>query len=105
MAYYTDSAQQFYFIAALTGLVMGGIQSLSRSTFAKFIPDNTERTSAYFAFYDITEKVAITMGTFIFGYILDQTGNMRSSLLFLIVMFALGFILLYRIPSKNVYHD
>lgn len=105
MAYYTTSANQFYFIAGLVGLVMGGIQSLSRSTFAKLIPDGTDKTSAYFAFYDITEKVAITLGTFFFGYILDQTGSMRSSILFLIVLFVAGLLLLSRIPSKKIYND
>lgn len=104
-AYFTTTANQFYGIACLVGLVMGGIQSLSRSTFAKFIPDEEEQTSAYFAFYDITEKIAMTLGTFMFAFILDQTGNMRNSILFLIVLFVVGFILLYRIPSKTVYRD
>ncbi len=104
-AYFTTTANQFYVIACLVGLVMGGIQSLSRSTFAKFIPDNAEETSAYFAFFDITEKIALTIGTFIFGFILDQTGNMRNSILFLIVLFVVGFLLLIRIPSKHIYTD
>lgn len=104
-AYFTTTAMQFYFIAALVGLVMGGIQSLSRSTFAKFLPENITDTSAYFAFFDITEKVAITLGTFIFGFILDQTGSMRNSILFLIVLFILGFLLLSRIRSQHVYHE
>ncbi len=104
-AYFTTTANQFYVIACLVGLVMGGIQSLSRSTFAKFIPDNAEETSAYFAFYDITEKIALTLGTFIFGFILDQTGSMRNSILFLMVLFVIGFLLLIRIPSRNVYVD
>lgn len=104
-AYFTTTANQFYAIACLVGLVMGGIQSLSRSTFAKFIPEAEEQTSAYFAFYDITEKIAMTLGTFIFAFILDQTGNMRNSLLFLIVLFVIGFLLLTRIPSKKVYTE
>lgn len=104
-AYFTTTANQFYAIACLVGLVMGGIQSLSRSTFAKFIPEGETETSAYFAFYDITEKVAMTLGTFIFAFILDQTGNMRNSILFLILLFIVGFLLLTRIPSKTVYSN
>jgi UMF1 family MFS transporter len=104
-AYFTTTATQFYAIACLVGLVMGGIQSLSRSTFAKFIPEEEEETSAYFAFYDITEKIAMTLGTFIFGFIVDQTGSMRNSILFLIVLFIAGFLLLQRIPSKTVYTE
>jgi MFS transporter, UMF1 family len=104
-AYFTTEATQFYVIAAIVGLVMGGIQALSRSTFAKLIPDNEPNTAAYFAFYDITEKMAIALGTFIFGFIIQLTGNMRYSILFLIVLFAVGFILLTRIPSKNIYRD
>lgn len=104
-AYFTTTATQFYAIACLVGLVMGGIQSLSRSTYAKLIPDEEKETSAYFAFYDITEKIAMTLGTFIFGFIVDQTGSMRNSILFLIVLFIIGFLLLQRIPSKTVYTE
>jgi UMF1 family MFS transporter len=104
-AYFTTTAQQFYVIAVVVGLVMGGIQSLSRSTFAKLIPEEKEKTSAYFAFYDVTEKIATSLGTFVFGFIIQITGNMRFSLLFLMILFVLGFILLTRIPSKNVYRD
>lgn len=102
-AYFTTTENQFYVVACLVGLVMGGVQSLSRSTFAKFIPEGENKTSAYFAFYDITEKIAMTLGTFIFAFLLDRTGNMRFSILFLIVLFVAGFFLLYRIPSKTVY--
>lgn len=104
-AYFTTTAEQFYVIAVVVGLVMGGVQTLSRSTFAKLIPDEKEKTSAYFAFYDITEKIAMSLGTFIFGFIIQITGNMRMSLLFLMILFLVGFLLLMRIPSKNVYKD
>ena len=105
VAYFITEANQFYAIACLVGLVMGGIQSLSRSTFAKFIPDSETETSAYFAYYDITEKIAMTVGTFMFGFIVDQTGSMRNSILFLILLFIAGFLLLQRIPSQNIYED
>ena len=104
-AYFTTTANQFYIIACMVGLVMGGIQSLSRSTFAKLIPENTEKTAAYFAFYDVTEKIATALGTFIFGFIIHLTGNMRNSILFLMVLFVIGFLLLMRIPSRKIYHE
>lgn len=104
-AYFTTTAQQFYAIAVMVGLVMGGIQALSRSTFAKLIPEETDKSAAYFSFYDVTEKIATASGTFIFGFIIHTTGNMRFSILFLIVLFVIGFLLLSRIPSKNIYKD
>ncbi len=103
-AYFTTTQNEFYVIAAIVGLVMGGIQSLSRSTFAKLIPDNTTDTSSYFGFYDIIEKIAITLGTFIFGFVGQYTGNMRNSVLTILVFFIIGFVLLMRVPSKKVYH-
>jgi UMF1 family MFS transporter len=104
-AYFTTTANQFYVIAGMVGLVMGGIQSLSRSTFAKLIPEDINHTASYFSLYDILEKASITTGTFIFGYLNSITGNMRTSILFLMVAFFLGFLLLMRVPSKTVYHD
>jgi UMF1 family MFS transporter len=82
---------------------MGGVQSLSRSTYAKLIPDSTKDTASYFGFYDITEKLATSIGTFAFGAIVQATGSMRNSVLLILVLFIVGFILLTRIPSKNVY--
>lgn len=102
-AYFTTTPEQFYVIAAFVGLVMGGIQSLSRSTFAKLIPDDVSHTASYFSFYDILEKGSITTGTFIFGLLNALTGSMRTSILFLMVSFLLGFIFLLRVPSKNIY--
>lgn len=103
-AYFTTTQNEFYVIAAIVGLVMGGIQSLSRSTFAKLIPDNTTDTASYFGFYDIVEKVAITLGTLIFGAVGQITGNMRNSVLTILVFFIVGFLLLMRVPSKKIYH-
>ena len=72
---------------------MGGIQSLSRSTYSKFMPE-TKDTASFFSFYDVTEKLAIVIGLFSFGLIEGLTGNMRNSLLALIVFFALGLLML-----------
>lgn len=102
-AYFTTTANEFYVIASVVGLVMGGIQSLSRSTYAKLIPENTEDTASYFGFYDIVEKIAITLGTLLFGFVEQITGNMRNSVLVILVFFIVGFLLLMRIPSKNIY--
>lgn len=104
-AYFTTTAEQFYVIAAVVGLVMGGIQSLSRSTYAKLIPDNTTDTASYFGFYDITEKMATFLGTLMFGAIIQATGSMRNSVLLILILFIVGFLLLTRIPSKTIYKD
>lgn len=102
-AYFTTSQNEFYVIAAVVGLVMGGIQSLSRSTYAKLIPEDTEDTASYFGFYDIVEKIAITIGTFLFGFVEYMTGSMRNSVLVILVFFIIGFLLLMRIPSRKIY--
>ena len=91
-------AVQFYVIAASVGLVMGGIQSLSRSTYSKLLPE-TEDHASYFSFYDVCEKIGIIIGTFSFGFIEGVTGGMRNSILSLIVFFILGLILLLRVKK------
>lgn len=93
-AYYTTSDVQFYILAAVVGLVMGGIQSLSRSTYSKLMPE-TRDTASFFSFYDVTEKVAIVIGMFSFGFIHELTGSMRNSIIALIGFFAVGAIVLY----------
>ncbi len=103
-AYYTTQAMEFYVIACTVGMVMGGIQSLSRSTYSKLIPENITDTASYFSFYDVTEKFAIVIGTFIYGSVEHITGSMRNSILALLVIFVIGLMLLYRIPSRKVYH-
>ena len=102
-AYYTTEAKEFYVLACTVGMVMGGLQSLSRATYSKLIPENTKDTASYFSFYDVTEKLAIVIGTFIYGFVEQLTGSMRNSILALLVIFILGLILLYRIPSQKVY--
>ncbi len=82
---------------------MGGIQALSRSTYAKIIPGDTTDHASYFSFYDVSEKVSIVIGTFFYGLINQLTGNMRISSLVLSVFFITGLIFLSRIPSKNIY--
>lgn len=93
-AYFTTTATEFYIVATVVGLVMGGIQSLSRSTYSKLMP-HTKDTASFFSFYDVTEKIAIVIGMFSFGFIEELSGNMRSSIVALITFFALGAIVLY----------
>lgn len=88
-----DGIYEFYGLAILVGFVMGGIQSLSRSTYAKLMPE-TKDTTSFFSFYDVTEKVSIVIGMFSFGYINEYTGSQRNSVLALVVFFVIGLILL-----------
>jgi UMF1 family MFS transporter len=85
---------QFYCLALAVGFVMGGTQSLSRSTYSKLMPE-TKDTASFFSFYDVTEKIAIVIGMFSFAWITEITGSQRNSVLALITFFILGFILLY----------
>lgn len=91
--YFITTELHFYILASLVGLVMGGIQSLSRSTYSKLMPE-TKDTASFFSFYDVTEKLAIVIGLFSFGLIEGLTGSMRNSLLALIGFFVLGLLLL-----------
>lgn len=90
----------FYALAIAVGLVMGGIQSLSRSTYSKLMPE-TKDTASYFSYYDLTEKIAIVLGIFSFGLIEDITGSMKNSVLSLIVFFGIGMIWLYSALQKK----
>jgi len=101
-AYYVHSVYQFYSLAFVVGMVMGGIQSLSRSTYAKLIPTTTTDHASFFSFFDLTEKVAVVLGTFTYGFIEQLTGSMRNSALFLVVFFGIGLFFLARLtlPKK-----
>jgi UMF1 family MFS transporter len=87
--YKMQTAMHFYLLATAVGLVMGGIQSLSRSTYAKLMPETTDTTS-FFSYYDVTEKLSIVIGMFSFAYIDDLTEDMRNSVLALVVFFVIG---------------
>lgn len=99
VAYFVTTPAQFYITAGFVGLVMGGIQSLSRSTYSKFLPE-TEDTTSYFSFYDVAEKIGIVIGMLLYGFIDQITGSMRNSILFLVLFFGAGVILLFRVPRK-----
>lgn len=102
-AYLVNSEYQFYALAAVVGTVMGGMQALLRSTYAKLIPDETPNHASYFSFYDVTEKLAIVFGTFAFGFINELTGTMRNSALSLAIFFVLGILLMRRIPNFKIH--
>lgn len=93
---------QFYALATLVGFVMGGIQSLSRSTYSKLMPA-TKDTTSYFSFFDVTEKIAIVIGMFSFGFITELTGSQRNAVLSLITEFGIGlFLLVYTLRAKSI---
>ena len=102
--YFMTTELHFYIIASLVGLVMGGIQSMSRSTYSKLMPE-TKDTASFFSFYDVTEKLAIVIGLFSFGFIEGYTGNMRNSILVLIIFFVLGLIFLLFTLQKQGKHQ
>ncbi len=99
IAFFMTSPMQFYITAGFVGMVMGGIQALSRSTYSKFLP-KTKDTASYFSFYDVSEKIGIVIGMLIYGFIDQYTGSMRNSIVFLMLFFIVGVILLMRVPKK-----
>ncbi len=101
--YFVYTRNEFYVLATGIGFVMGGVQSLSRSTYAKMLPSDTNDTASYFSFYDVCDRLSTVFGTFMFGLVNQKTGSMRMSLLFLTVIFAIGYVILRQIPSKKIY--
>ena len=93
---------QFYCIAGFVGLVMGGIQSLSRSTYSKFLPEDTVDTSSFFSFYDVAEKLGIVIGMASYGFIEQLTGSMRNSIVALVVFFVIGLVILFTVPKDEI---
>lgn len=102
-AYLVTTEFQFYALAFVVGLVMGGIQALSRSTYSKLIPADTIDHTSYFSFYDVTYNISIVFGTFSYGFIEQITGDMRNSTLGLMLFFivGIGFLLLVNIPFDH----
>jgi MFS transporter, UMF1 family len=98
--YFITTDIQFYTLGALVGLVMGGIQSLSRSTYANLMPE-TQDTASFFSFFDVTEKIALVLGLFTFAYVEEITGSMRNSVLALMLFFFFGLIFLIWTSHTN----
>lgn len=91
---------QFYIIASIIGFVMGGIQALSRSTYAKLMPV-TKDTASFFSFYDVAEKIGIVTGLFLFGFLAEKTDSQRTSVLMLMAFFIIGLVLLLLTRMKE----
>ena len=90
----------FYGLGIILGFVLGATQSIGRSTYSKLLPE-THDHATYFSFYDVTEKIAIVLGMFIFGLLISMTGSMQYSVLFLAVFFAFSYIVLSRVKSTD----
>lgn len=99
--YFVYTPFQFYVTAGAVGLVMGSIQSLARSTYSKLIPDNHPDTASFFSFFDVAEKVGIVIGMSLFTLVTQFSGTMRMSILFLVVFFIVGVVLLLRVPRVD----
>lgn len=93
---------QFYLIAGIIGLVMGGLQAMSRSTYSKLLPEDSMDTTTYFSFYDVLEKLAIILGTFIFASMIEKYHNMRFSALSMSLFFVVGLLLIRFLKEKNI---
>ncbi len=98
-AYRTETDVEFMLLASVVGLVMGGVQSLSRSTYSKQIPTDYEENSSFFSFYDVTDKIATVIGTATFGAVASVAGGFRGSALALMVYFLIGLALLSRVRN------
>lgn len=99
-AYFIHSLSEYYILAIAVGFVMGGIQSLSRSTYARLMPE-TKDTASFFSFYDVMEKCSIVLGMFLFGFLENLTGNMRISIIALALFFIIGGIFLLATYRKK----
>jgi MFS transporter, UMF1 family len=101
-AYTITSVNEFYIVAVLVGLVMGGIQSLARATFSKLLPKETTEHASYFSFYDVIFHISVVLGTFSYGFIEQISGNMRNSTLALASYFIIGFVLLIFVKMPKI---
>jgi MFS transporter, UMF1 family len=102
VGYFVQTGADFYLLAAAVGVVMGGIQSLSRSTYAKLLPKDTPDTASYFSFYDVMDKVSTVVGTFTFGFVEQLTGGMRNSVMALAVFFVISLVVLSLVKIKRM---
>lgn len=100
-AYTVTTINEFYIVAVLVGLVMGGIQSLARATFSKLVPSDSKDHTSYFSFFDVTFHMSVVLGTFSYGFIDQLTGSMRNSTLALGTYFVIGFILLMMVKMPK----
>lgn len=95
---------EYYILGVVVGLVMGGIQSMARSTYSKLMPQDTKDHASYFSFYETLEKSSVALGTFVYGFVNYITGSMNYSALSLVIFFIIGYLILMKIPSKQTYN-
>lgn len=100
-AYRVEWANEFYMLAAGVGLVMGGSQALSRSTYSKFLPETIDHAS-YFSFYDVSYYLSTVLGTFAFGLVYQLTGDLRNTVVIIGSFFVIGLVLLFMVPRNEV---
>ena len=100
-AYFITTGNQYYMLAFVVGAVMGGIQSLSRSTYSKLLPKTTDHAS-FFSFYDICDKVGLALGSLAFGITEQLFETMRPSVLVMSVFFLIGLVFLFRIRNSKM---
>ncbi|MCB0780519.1 MAG: MFS transporter, partial [Flavobacteriales bacterium] len=100
-AYGVHWASEFYLLAAGVGLVMGGSQALSRSTYAKFLPDTIDHAS-YFSFYDVSYYVGTVLGTLAYGLVYQLTGDLRNTVIIIGSFFVVALVLLILVPRSEV---
>ena len=91
----------FYIIAAFVGLVLGGIQSMSRSTYTKLLDPNEKDLTCYFSFYDVLYKLSVVFGTALFAILEIATDNMRYSVLGLMVLFIIGLVIFSKVKIEH----
>lgn len=103
-AYLITKEIEFYILATVVGFVMGGIQSLSRATYAKLIPESTVDHASYFSFYDVMFNLSIVFGTLSYGLIEQISGSMRNSTIALGVFFVIGIMFLSLVRLKTTNH-
>jgi UMF1 family MFS transporter len=101
IGFFLTGKVEFYVLGGALGMVMGGIQSLSRSTYSKLLPENITDTTSFFSFMDVPDKLSVILGTFTFGFVGQLTGNIRYSLLALAVYFVIGLLILATISIKD----
>ncbi|MEZ4946194.1 MAG: MFS transporter [Cyclobacteriaceae bacterium] len=101
-AYFISTEYQFYALAFVVGLIMGGVQALARATYTKLIPESTIDHASYFSFFDVTYNLSIVFGTFSFGLINQLTGSMRNSALVLVIFFVAGMLMLTLVKSEHL---
>ena len=101
-AYFVDGVRQFCILSIFVGMVFGGIQSLSRSTYTKMLDGNITALASYFSFYDVLTKLAVVGGTLVWGLVNQITGNMRYSILSLAILFLVSLVLMLMVKEPQV---